>query len=186
MIFWTVDTRELDALCRAFSPESRTRLHHAAARSVSVLCRRHLRTIGQSRHATANRLGAAPTGHFEQTGITLTAAPNDAHVRLTLPGLARAFRPLVIRPRRAKALTLPIAAEAYGKKVSELKRSGWALFQAKGVLMGKSPAGSLRPLYALKTSVRLRQDRTLLPADERLAETARKGYLRRLAAFLRT
>ena len=68
MIFWTVDTRELDALCRAFSPESRTRLHHAAARSVSVLCRRHLHTIGQSRHATANRLGAAPTGHFEQAG----------------------------------------------------------------------------------------------------------------------
>ena len=105
MIFWTVDTRELDALCRAFSPESRTRLHHAAARSVSVLCRRHLRTIGQSRHATANRLGAAPTGHFEQAGITLTAAPDDAHVRLTLPGLARAKGARILADDEAGRLT---------------------------------------------------------------------------------
>ena len=94
MTLWTVDTRELDALCRAFSAETRSRLHLAGARSVAVLCRRHLRALGQSRHASANRLGAAPSGHFEQAIVEADASADDAHVRLLLPGLSRAFRSL--------------------------------------------------------------------------------------------
>ena len=101
---WTVDTRELDALCRAFSAETRSRLHLAGARSVAVLCRRHLRALGQSRHASANRLGAAPSGHFEQAIVEADASADDAHVRLLLPGLSRAFRSLTLVPRRARRL----------------------------------------------------------------------------------
>ena len=183
---WTVDTRELDALCRAFGAEARKRLHLASARAVAVLCSRHLRTLSQSRHASANRLGAAPSGHFEQAIVESEASPDEAHVILTLPGLARAFRSLTIVPRRARALTLPLAAESYGKKASELSRDGWGLFATKSVLMGsRKSTGEVKPLYALKPRVRLRQDRSLLPSDNALSRAAREGFLRRLVAFVK-
>jgi len=183
---WTVDTRELDALCRAFSAETRSRLHLAGARSVAVLCRRHLRALGQSRHASANRLGAAPSGHFEQAIVEADASADDAHVRLLLPGLSRAFRSLTLVPRRARALTIPLAAEAYGKKASELSREGWALFATKGVLMGsRKSTGATKPLYALKSRVRLRQDRSLLPSDNALSRAAREGFMLRLVALIK-
>lgn len=189
MTTWQIDTSELEGLIRAFSPEGRGRLHMASARAVAVLIRRHLRQEGQRRHRSANRLGAMPTGHFERATVAATASAEEAHVLIALPGIARAFQAITITPRRAKALTLPVAAEAYGKKASELARDGWALFTAKslrGLLMGTNKAtGETKALYRLVTRARQPQDRTLLPSDNALAQATVNGLIRRLRAFIK-
>lgn len=189
MTTWTIDTSELDALLRAFTPELRGRLHMAGARAVARLCRQHLRQEGQRRHASANRLGAVPSKHFEQATVHAEASADDAHVLIALPGLSRAFGAITVTPKRAKALTLPVAAEAYGKKASEMGRDGWALFTAKslrGLLLGKRKAiGEVKALYLLRARVRLPQDRTLLPSDAALAAATCDGMITRLRSLVK-
>ncbi|MEG1427794.1 MAG: hypothetical protein RSC76_08920 [Oscillospiraceae bacterium] len=107
MTTWKIDTSELDALIRAFSTEQRGQLHLASARAVASLCRRHLRQIAQTRHASANRLGATPTRHFEHANVFAEASADDAHVHIKLPGLARAFVPITITPAPKKSSSTP-------------------------------------------------------------------------------
>ncbi|MGN0890525.1 MAG: hypothetical protein ACI4W7_02615 [Candidatus Spyradenecus sp.] len=187
MTTWQIEMSAFDALVRAFSRDGRARLYMASARAVSNLCRGHIRQESRRRHATANRLGATPSNHFEQATLTASASAEEAHVFIALPGISRAFRALSIVPRRARAITLPIAPEAYGKKASELERDGWALFTAKslrGLLMGKNKAtGETKPLYKLLAKVSQPQDRTLLPSDNALAQATVEGLIRRLRAI---
>ena len=84
---------------------------------------------------TANRLGATPTGFWKdvEKAVRLHTHANDAEVSVTHPGIARAVRDVIIRPRRAKALTIPLRAKAYGRRPREFANlSGAALFRPKG------------------------------------------------------
>lgn len=147
-----------------------------------------------SRHKTADRLGAKPTRYLEyasgrsgtgeqRTGLgEVTPSEINIVIRNT-PGLKRAFGPLDITPKRAKALTIPLAAESYGRSVAELQRAGHVLFRPKGMnilaeSVGPRPTGKrrrkgaatataeLRPMYALVRQVRVPQDRGLLPTKK--------------------
>ena len=97
---------------------------------------------------------------------------------MTHPGIARAVRDVLIRPRRAKALTIPLRAEAYGKRPREFANlSGAALFRPKGTrVLATEEGGRLTPMYALCASVTQRRDPTLLPdqktIDDALARAA--------------
>ena len=101
-----------------------------------------------------------------------------ARDRVTHPGIARALRDVIIRPRRAKALTIPLRAEAYGRRPRELERlSGADLFRPKGTrILATEEGGRLTPMYALCASVTQRRDPTLLPdpkaIDDALARAA--------------
>jgi hypothetical protein len=146
-----------------------------------------------SRHKTADRLGAKPTRYLEYASgrsgngkqTTELGKVDEKEINITIrntPGLKRAYGPLDITPRRARALTIPLAAESYGKSVADLRRAGHVLFRPKGrnVLAeevsvrrkGRRKKGEsatvteIRPMYVLVKRVHIPQDRGLLPTKE--------------------
>lgn len=192
MIRFSIEDDTLRRLVLAMGPKGRTRLNRVAAYGLLALCRRHLKSEAQGRHATAHRLGGSPTGHLEKAALNMTATANavEGAVNIASPGFGRVFSPITIRPRRTRALTIPIAGEAYGKRADDLRRKGWTLFRspAKGVrdiLLGKGPTGEVKALYALRASVTLPQDRTLLPTDQAMADAVRAAVAQHLAKIQR-
>lgn len=188
----SVQDNPMRRLFAAMGPQGRRACHHAMAYALLVLCRKHLARAAASRHKTAARLGAAPTGHLDEAARTMLMEADADHgaVAIRSPGFARALGPLTIRARRARALTIPLDRVAHGKRAAELKRMGWSLFQApgpalRGILMGKGPSGDVRALYALRPAVILPHDPGLLPRFEEMAQTAKEALADRLQAALR-
>lgn len=161
-------------------------LAKAAAGALQALVMRHLQQVARTRHATAQRLGATPTGFWSGAAqaVRLQAHASDAEVSVTHPGIARALRDVVIRPRRAKALTIPLRAEAYGKRPRELTRlSGAALFRPKGTrILATEEGGKLTPMYALCASVTQKRDPTLLPDPKTIDDALARAALNALDA----
>ena len=157
-------------------PEFRQRMFAAIADRVENLVRRHLLRIAPAHHNAANRLGATPTGHIERGARTTVANSSAEFAEVVIPiaGISRAFKDLSIVPRNAAYLTIPIAPQAYGKRVARMRQLGWMIFRPKGrdVLMGAQKDQEAIPLYCLKKRVDQRQDRTLLPGDDEIGSTA--------------
>lgn len=166
----------------------RHNLFSAAANAVSNLCKRHVAAEAPRRHISAGSLGAKPTGHLEKgaRAIYFSASSDHGTVHLPIPGISRALHPLTISARNSRALTLPIHREAYGHRVSELRRLGWDIFRPKGheVLMG-TKNGNTVPLYILRTRVQQEQDRSLLPSDAEIGSAVAKAMMTELTRVAR-
>lgn len=170
----------------------RHELFAAAGEAVQTLINRYLKhVVAPTHHKTADRLGATPTGHYE-TPSRFHATSSYAEIIIPIPGISRAFKNIVITPKKAPFLTLPLNAVSYGKRAAEVRRIGWMLFRppAKGahktesgkfdryqdILMG-SKDGETVPLYLLKKRVHQKQDRSLLPSDAAISQTAGAAML---------
>jgi hypothetical protein len=149
--------------------------------------RAHLAELATSRHATAERLGAAPSGHLAQAARAVEASPVSAEgatATLTInhPGLARAFHDIRIVPVNAKALTIPVDAIAYNRSPRQF---GNQLFVWKSKTTGnaflaqRQEDKSAKPLllYLLVRSVTQKQDRSLLPSQEEWEKAAARSAL---------
>ena len=163
------------------SAENRKRMFAAAADKMENLIRRHILRIAPAHHKSAEKLGATPTGHLTK-GAHLTvshATANEAEVIIPIPGLNRALKPLVITPKNASALTIPIARQSYGLRAARMRQLGWSLFRPKGkdVLMGAQKDQEAIPLYVLVRRVEQPQDRSLLPSDQELSTTAGRAII---------
>jgi hypothetical protein len=153
----------------------------AAITEVQEVTRIHLRDIANTRHATAQRLGASPTGHFAQAaekvaGAAITADENEAALVFNHPGLSRTFRDVTITPTKSKALTIPIAAVAYGRRAGEF--AGLFLYKSKmtsNAFLALQENGKLKLLYLLLRSVTQKQDRSLLPSQDEWSNAALSG-----------
>ena len=116
----------LQRFSRLVKPAGRRMLFSAAGNAVSNLINRHLKRISPTRHRSANRLGATPTGHLEQRP-TFHATSNYAEVVIPIPGINRAFKDLTITPKDAPFLTLPLNAVSYGKRAATVRSHvAWA------------------------------------------------------------
>ena len=182
MTLKVIHPRNLGKWLDLMKSEGRRLLFSDVANAVRILVRSHLFRIAPRHHISAHRLGATPTGHIEKgaRATQFTASTNGAEVIIPIPGLSRAFGPLTIAPRNAAALTLPVSPHAYGKRVGDLRASGWNIFRPKGkdTLWGKlQDEDDAVPLYVLKKRVQLKQDRSLLPSDAELGGTASKAML---------
>ena len=182
MTLKVIHPRNLGKWLDLVKSEGRRQLFSVAANAVRILVRDHLSRIAPRHHISAHRLGATPTGHIEKgaRATHFTASSDSAEVIIPIAGLSRAFRPLTITPRTANALTLPVSAHSYGKRVGELRANGWNIFRPKGkdTLWGKlQDEDDAVPLYVLKKRVQLKQDRSLLPSDAELGTTASKAML---------
>ena len=83
-----------------------------------------------------------------------------------IPGAGRAYHDVVIKPVRARHLTIPIHQIAYGKKVSDFND----LFKPKGKnILARNVNGNLVAMFALATSAFQKKDSSLMPPDEHLA-----------------
>lgn len=157
----------------------------AAGEELAGVVQDHVLAASGTRHRTASRLGATPTGHLSEgaANIRMEKAGGKAVVVVPIPGITRAFGDLHIRPRNAKALTIPINAVAYGVRAPELADSGWSLFTlparegpGAGILFGrKAGQASSVALYLLRDSADIPQDRGLMPSDEEMGEAMARG-----------
>lgn len=156
-------------------------LYSAAANAVAILTRRHISRLASWKHTTADNLGAQPTGHLEKAARATVhhATPSYGEVVIPSPGFSRAFHEVEIRPKDAPYLTIPAAAESYGKRASVLVALGWRLFRpgTRNFLMGSRQGDKAKVLYWIKDSVPQHQDRTLLPSDEEISQTAGAAVL---------
>ncbi len=177
-------TPKLRAVLDHLTRNQRARLHLRMGRAVQNLCRRHLLGLAATRHATAHKLGAQPT-HFLASAAGAAALPQalsadatGATITIVHPAIGRAGHDVVIRPTGGRQfLTIPISADSYGLRINQgdNPRFPKAFFftSKKGHLLYGVKAGqTIHPLYALKTEVRLKQDRTLLPSDQEIRQTA--------------
>lgn len=168
----------------------RTEILRASGTEVQRVTVDYIARLAATRHETASRLGAAPTNHFAQAAekvaspAALEADADAATLTISHPGFSRAFRNVVIAPRSAKALAIPVHAISYGKRAAEL----WdrlSLFIPKGKrVIAATLGGVVTPLYILCKSVTQKQDRTLLPADEEFRAAAALGAKQWLATTL--
>ena len=168
-----------DALVRDIlsivGPEGRRDLHAVAAKAIQIVVQRHVRAYARSHHATAKRLGATPTGHLAKgaRAITWHATPSYGVVEVAIPGITRAFRDLMIRPTRAKSLTIPARGISYGRTAGEMEALGWRLFSRRkgdrAYLFGRRDKET-RVLFYLVKRVTVRQDRALLPTDQEISD----------------
>jgi hypothetical protein len=172
----------------------RTRLHGMMGRQVAATTRDYLRGLAATRHATARRLGATPTGHLARAAesVTSTADNVDATVTITSPGISRARRDITITPRRGKYLTIPAHPRTYGKRAGEFDDLKFIPFRRTPALAWVEGTGRNRRTtiaYWLKNSITQRQDSTLLPSAALITQSATEGakdYLRRLISNQRS
>ena len=177
----------VDAMMGALKPESRAELFSVAGKAVLNHVQRHIRSYMRTKHTTAHMLGARPRGHYEKgaAAINMSADASGAEVRIPIPGLRRAWEDVQIRPGPGKrALTLPRAAVAYGRKIEEVRSLGWTVFRPKGTnwLMGYMD-GDETPtlLYTLVSGVIQRRDPSLLPSQGEICATATDAILKAVA-----
>jgi hypothetical protein len=192
MIGTTINVRDnatpkIRALMDRLGPTLRSRLNRNIGRSLQNLCRHHLIGIAGSRHATASRLGATPTGFYgyaaeqiAQPGA-LSADANGATLTFTHPGMARVGHDVTItagtQTPGVTLLTIAIDSEAYGHRISQgmsPRFPGGFWFRSKkgNMIYAIREGKELRPLYLGLPSVTQKQDRSLLPSDAKILKTA--------------
>jgi hypothetical protein len=162
---------KLKTLFDALGPSNRQRLLAVGGKQMEVLARSHLGRVAPTRHATADALGAKPTGLIRK-GIArtvATATAEYAELTIPIPGIRRAYGTIKLSTptrRGRKFFTIPKHAAAYGQTVETLRRRGWKIFRPgqKQILLGYRRKGD-KPviLYSLAKKATLREDPSLLP-----------------------
>ncbi len=175
-------------LMGALTPNNRRELYGDAAEHLAALVQGHIRSYMGRKHATAHRLGAQPTGHYEAgaADIHTNATSERGEVVIPIPGIRRAFGDVRIEAKRAKALTIPVDALAYGRRASTLEAMGWRLFRIKSkkgadLLMG-TDGETTKPLYLLRKSVTQSRDPSLMPTMDEMERTVATAMVNRFRA----
>jgi len=182
----------LSRIAAGLEGSDRVRVSTAMGAEVRSLIVRHLTALGASRHTTANRLGAAPTGfiaqfaeNFDQTS---TVAVDEDGVSLTMrhPVISRALHDITIVPTGGRQfLTIPLNALAYGRRVGEFEK--FRLVKQGGARTGgapEKPHDNSLPAWLLVRSVTQKQDPTLLPTFDEINSAAALGAGREIKALL--
>jgi len=184
-----ISTPLLDGIIERVSPGARAGLHREIAAELSETVRDHLRAYALSHHKTATGLGARPTGNLEDAKVEATSDSNGATVTVAALGIRRALGPLEIRPKGKQALTIPVAAIAYGRSVAYLKAHGIKAFRPKGknyLAYKENPKSQFSTvIYILAKRATLKHEPGLLPNRDTLAAnaiSAATGYIMEGAA----
>ena len=172
-----ISTPQLDAIEKRLGPSSRAELHGEIAAEISETVRDHLRSYALTHHRAASRLGARPTGNLEKARVDARSDSSGATITVAAKGIRRALGPVEIRPRNKSALTIPVAALAYGRTVAYLRNQGIEVFRPKGknylaTTNGKGKDAKVVPLYILAKRATLKHEPDLLPTRETLAANA--------------
>lgn len=170
---------------KAIQENMRSILGNAGVR-LNRLVSNHIRTIAAERHATADRLGAKPTGHFKASDVLpakVNESDNSVTVTVTTPGIVRAVRDVTILPKEAKSLAIPLHASAYGIQPRELNDRGeYEMFRLKkkgskepGNILYRRDGDELVPMYLLVRRVFQKKDESLMPNQTQMMREAVNG-----------
>ena len=83
-----------------------------------------------------------------------------------IPGAGRAYHDVIIRPVRAKMLTIPMHSAAFHHSAKDFND----LFKPKGKnILARNVNGQLVAMFALAKSAFQKKDSSLMPTDDNLA-----------------
>jgi hypothetical protein len=153
---------------------NRSQLHADLAREGVLVTKTHISTHWG--HATAQRLGATPSGYAQKTASTVRGDGDDQQAVIRIPrstGVGRAFRDIVIRPGSGKTyLTIPACARTYGKTAGDF--GGQLAYTQK--IATRTPMlifhDSGEVAFWLRRKIEQKQNRQLLPSDVEYADLA--------------
>jgi hypothetical protein len=178
MINLTVTTTGPDqaatAAARLVSPAG---LHARMAGAAELFLKEFGRTSSQTKHNTANRLGAKPTGHLENEYNGIGSSSDETAASLWIPGSGRlraAFGSYTVRPTGGRQyLTIPVAAEAYGHRASEIPglvpmRVG----PKKTPILARPDGDRITTYFLLAKEASIPEDTGLIPFADLYAEAA--------------
>lgn len=172
--------------------EDRKELHQYIGMDAESLTRDHVRQAAGSRHTTAERLGARPTGYLERAEQGIESAGDSQAAVVSLTGdvdiFSRAFGEVEVRGH-GKKLTIPAHADAYGKRAGELGELKVLVWRAAGgytSALGTEDESAERTVYFwLVDQVTLPADEGLLPTSEQFAAAAETAALDYIGTLLR-
>lgn len=138
-------------------------------RLISFSCltyiKRYISRNGYLFKKTQKRLGVTAPGlnYIPSNVKILRVTPLRIDINLDIKGIERAFRPIVILPKRAKWLTIPVDKEGFRKRAYQVH----GLFKPKGknVLAKSLGNNRIKPIYALSKQVYQPVDRRMLPKE---------------------
>ena len=172
----------------------RTAAHQVMADAVREFTVAHLENF-PSRKGSAAKLGAPSSGFYRKEARFVQGRGDASGVMLSMhrAGLSRAFRPYDLRPLAGQLLTIPVAAEAYGKRAREFSGLKWRQFSDADVAAGKTdkaglvlgrppaePGGLFHALFRGARKVHQDQDRSLLPSDQKWLDIMAEATLKLL------
>lgn len=153
--------------------------------------RGHLAGLDESR---PNQLGGRRTHFYERAADSVTHELTDSELRISITerGMRQRFLGGTIRPMNAKWITIPVRAEAHGKRAREfdnlrfiqISQDTALLIAAERTDVKLSRAKKLAPvsqratraggeaMYILKKSVTQNPDPGVLPSSDRLGAVA--------------
>lgn len=147
-------------------------IHAAMAGAAETFIKDFGKDAASRRHDSANRLGARPTGHLAKAYADIESKSDASEATLLLPRASRlraAFGGYTARPTGGrKYLTIPVAAEAYGKRAGEIP--GLVFMRVgpkKTPLLARPDAdGGITTYYLLATKADIKEDPSLVPFDQ--------------------
>ena len=164
-------------------------LNEAIALDAEEMVRRWILAAAPSRHTVAAALGAAPTGYLSRAADNVTSQSTPKGAVVTVHGeiFKRWLGDVTVLPKRAKMLTMPVAAESFGKRAKDFQDLRIAKSKAGNLFLvrdkGRGKNKTVEPLFMLLRKATLPQDKGLLPGPKKSAEEAEKtarNYLARL------
>lgn len=162
------------------NPGVMTALHTRIATDVGRMVQEYV--ASDDSHVSAMRLGAAPTGHMARTASRMEFRGDADKAVIGIPRKSRlraAFGDFTITPTEGhKYLCIPASPITYGRQPAEFGDDAFrfAILYAQRpfpVLFFKSGIEKGNVAYWLRTSVDVKEDRTLLPFDEIPVSAAR-------------
>ena len=162
-----------------------------AARAVDNTLKKHFREKNQ----VPNKRGFPKSDFWAQirSSVQTLAIPNGATVQVNDPRLNTHVFGATITPKSARALAIPVVAEAYGVRPATFDnlvaiRTGKGKGNTVGLLAKKDPTRTiLQVMYVLVKRVVIPADPTALPAEEALqfaAVSAFESWLERKLASM--
>ena len=151
-------------------------MHAAMAGATEIYLKKFGAETSQTKHRTAERLGATPTGHLADAYSEIESGSDGAAMRLFIPGASRlraAFGSYTVTPGSGKKyLTIPVAAEAYGKRARQIDGLQFMVVGPNRTpILAKSSGDRLTTYYLLVKSAMIPADPSLIHFDV-LAEEA--------------
>ena len=101
----------------------------------------------------------------------------EGTTNVDIEGAGRAYHDVIIRPVRAKMLTIPMHSDAFHHSARDFND----LFKPKGKnILARNVNGNLVAMFALAKSAFQKQDSSLMPTDDNLAGGIFKALCQKL------
>lgn len=168
--------QELQGLRTRLADSSAT--HSVIAGKAESFIKNFGQQTSQREHRTANRLGASPTNHLAKAYQSIEGQSDADSARLLVPRASRlraAFGAYTARPTGGrKYLTIPVAAEAYGKRAGEIPGLVFMRVGPKKTALLAKPDGDggITTYFLLVKKAEFKADPSLIPFEDLTSQSA--------------